>query len=67
MSQEEKDTANQNQDSLIKLIDSSGIQDLGVPKFLINKWLNIQNKKSKFAEPPAPNGKEYCHVHYANT
>ena len=25
------------------------IQDLGVPKFLVNKWLNIKKGKSKFA------------------
>ena len=26
------------------------IKDLGVPKFLVNKWLNIQNGKSKFVQ-----------------
>ncbi|CAI2379987.1 unnamed protein product [Moneuplotes crassus] len=25
-------------------------QDLGVPKFLVNKWLNVQNQKSKFVQ-----------------
>lgn len=24
--------------------------DLGVPKFLVNKWLNVQNPKSKFVK-----------------
>ena len=26
------------------------IKNMNVPKFLINKWLNIQNQKSKFAQ-----------------
>ena len=32
------------------------MQDLGVPKFLINKWLNVQNSKSKFADATYENG-----------
>ena len=39
-----------NLDSLKKVADSTAVKDLGVPKFLVNKWLNIQNGKSKFAE-----------------
>mmetsp|Transcript_13373 Transcript_13373/g.15506 ORF Transcript_13373/g.15506 Transcript_13373/m.15506 type:complete len:153 (-) Transcript_13373:1246-1704(-) len=35
--------------SQLKIVDNSAIQDLGVPKFLVNKWLNIQAEKSKFS------------------
>ena len=38
------------QDSLHNVANSSAVKDLGVPKFLVNKWLNIQNAKSKFAD-----------------
>lgn len=39
-----------NQESLQNVANSSAVKDLGVPKFLVNKWLNIQNAKSKFAD-----------------
>jgi hypothetical protein len=36
------------EDMKLKNAQQKGVKDLGVPKFLVNKWLNIQNPKSKF-------------------
>jgi hypothetical protein len=36
---------------IIGRMRNNNIKDLGVPKFLVNKWLNIKQDKSRFVDP----------------